>query len=232
MDPLTRPNGGNDAPAPGTRPADVDRRYHVLEGQNRVLEKLAKGAPLAHVGRTFALVMENLCEDVSCAFLMLDVDATRLRLVAAPSLPESLCRSLEDQDLEQSANPAVVSVLRREPVLVENTSQDALWAEAREAMREAGYCACLSQPVLDAGGAAIGAIALYLRHATTLDAIEIKTVDTLIPSARMALERESRAQALKSADDRLLSLAENIPGVVYQRVVTPERPVSTTFDQR
>ncbi len=207
----------------------AERRIRVLEGQNRILETLAKGAPLQKVATTFAEVMETLFADTYCAFLVLDANSTQLGLVAAPSLPEPLRGALEIQNLEGCGDPSVTSVLRREPVLIEDMADDPSWAKAREALLQAGCFACLAQPILDAGGTALGAVTLYARHPDAQAGVDVQTIDTLLPAARIAIERERGAEALESADERLLSLAQNIPGVVYQRIVTPEGDIRYTY---
>ncbi len=229
MDSLVKPSFESGAPRAGSPLCGTDRRVRVLEGQNHVLETLAKGAPLERVAEAFVQVMEGLFEEAYCAFLLLDPDATRLHLAAAPNLPESLHHDLAGLDLERNGDPSATAVLRREPILIEDSADDPLWAEARAAMRDAGLRACLVQPVLDAGGAALGAVTLYFRQAVALDDIDFRTIDTLIPAARIAIERERRTQALESADERLFSLAQNIPGVVYQRTVTPDGDIRYTY---
>ena len=215
---------GNDAESSAT-----GQRVRLLEGQNRILETLAKGAPLDRVAQTFVLVMEDLFAETCCAFLVLDHDATRLHLSAAPSLALPLRRTLEDLDLACNGDPSITAVLRREPILIEDSTVDPRWADARAAMRQSGFCACLAQPILDAGGAAVGAVTLFFRDPQTLDTMDSGTIDTLVPAARIAIERERRAQDLATADERLLSLAENIPGVVYQRVVAPDGDIRYTY---
>ncbi len=207
----------------------AERRIRVLEEQNRILETLAKGAPLQKVATTFAEVMETLFAGTYCAFLVLDANSTQLGLVAAPSLPEPLRGALEIQNLEGCGDPSVTSVLRREPVLIEDMADDPSWAKAREALLQAGCFACLAQPILDAGGTALGAVTLYARHPDAQAGVDVQTIDTLLPAARIAIERERGAEALESADERLLSLAQNIPGVVYQRIVTPEGDIRYTY---
>lgn len=229
MDPSIAPSETLNHSPMGLSSGDADRRVRVLEAQNRILETLAKGAPLDRVAVTFVQVIEKLFEDTLCAFLILDADSTRLRLVAGPNLPVPLRRTLETQNLERIGDPAVASVLRREPLLVEAAVDDPHWAEARAQLVMAGCCACLIQPVLDASGAALGALALYPRHPAALEAIELHAIDTLTPAARIAIEREQRTQALESADERLLSLTRNIPGVVYQRIVTPDGDIRYTY---
>ncbi len=67
-----------------------------------------------------------------------------------------------------------------------------------------------------------------------LAATRIKQVELELRRAKEAAEESSRMQAellekLQSADERLSSLAATIPGVVYQRLVTPDGDIRYTY---
>lgn len=67
-----------------------------------------------------------------------------------------------------------------------------------------------------------------------LDATRIKQAELDLRRAKDAAEKSSRLQAelldkLQSADERLSSLAATIPGVVYQRLVTPDGDIRYTY---
>ena len=225
-------------PAPGSettessarlQPDEAEWRVRVLEGLNRILETLAKGAPLERTAVIFTRVIETLFEDTYCALLVLDGDPTRLRLQAAQGLPRQLCEALKVQGLDRTVDPSIASVLRREPILIEDAIDDPFWAEAQATLAAAGCGACFAHPILDADGAALGAVTLFFRNSAALERLDLPTLDTLIPAVRIALERERRMRALETADERLLSLGQNIPGVVYQRIVTPDGDIRYTY---
>jgi signal transduction histidine kinase/CheY-like chemotaxis protein len=54
-------------------------------------------------------------------------------------------------------------------------------------------------------------------------------IELLSPVVRVAVDLDQRLQALHSADERFSSLAASIPGVVYQRLVTPEGQIRYTY---
>ncbi len=67
-----------------------------------------------------------------------------------------------------------------------------------------------------------------------LDATRIKQAEFDLRSAKESAEEASRMQAellekLQSADEQLSSLAATIPGVVYQRLVTPDGDIRYTY---
>ena len=67
-----------------------------------------------------------------------------------------------------------------------------------------------------------------------LDATRIKKAEIALRQAKEEAERAHRGQAdlvarLRSADERFASLARTIPGVVYQRLVTPDGDIRYTY---
>ena len=54
-------------------------------------------------------------------------------------------------------------------------------------------------------------------------------LDAVSPLARVAIEHDRMERALQQADERLASLASSLPGVVYQRVVTPDGEIFYTY---
>jgi len=216
-------------PAPGSEAAgDVERRVRVLEGQNRILETMARNAPIEHVAHTFVEVMQDLFGNAGIAFFTVNAETARLHLVAA-NLPPAWHRDLKSPEISDNDDVTVAALRRREAILIDDSTGDPQWADTRAALRAAGFSACLSQPILDAGGSALGVVNLYLRDATPPDTLDFTIIDTLVPVARIVIERDRRAQDLVSADERLLSLAESIPGVVYQRAVRPDGDVRYTY---
>ena len=65
--------------------------------------------------------------------------------------------------------------------------------------------------------------------AATLDADQRHILGAMVQLARFAIETERRKMALRSANERFLSLAESLPGVVYRRVVRPDGDIRYTY---
>jgi signal transduction histidine kinase len=72
-------------------------------------------------------------------------------------------------------------------------------------------------------------MALFFPQPRAPDHDDYRIIDAFCPVARIAIEHDRRAHALRLADERFLSLAANVPGVVYQRLVTPEGDIRYTY---
>jgi PAS domain S-box-containing protein len=125
--------------------------------------------------------------------------------------------------------PFATAAHRHEPLIVADLAADLGWPEFRESALAAGIRACWSQPILGQDGETLGTLDMYHREPKTPSEYELSVMDALCPIARIAIEHDRRGQDLQQADERLTSLAQNLPGVVYQRVVDPDGEIRYTY---
>lgn len=108
-------------------------------------------------------------------------------------------------------------------------SNESVFSEIASITSDFGYETYCSHPILDAKGQATGAISVLAKEHLSDAASIHELIDDFMPVARLAIEHDERARALDSADIRFSALAESIPGVVYQRVVTPDGDIYYTY---
>ena len=190
------------------------RRLRVLESQSRVLESVVRNAPLDRVLEQLALAIEDVFEGAACGVFTLDSHDTALRLAAGPKLPSAYKQAKERFSLQPRTEPSAAAVCRREPVIVGDIESDPLWAGLRAVVVPLDLRAIWAHPILNADGAALGALTLYFPDASTPEHDDYDTIDAFILQARLVIEHDRRARALSTADERLTSLAASIPGVV------------------
>ena len=212
---------------PGADP--VRDRLALLEGQNAVLELIARDAPLALALRRLADLASLLLGQEPVVAWRVDRDRTRLSLEAAAGLDDRQLALIDGAALHPPTLPQTAAMLRREPVAVEDIGADLQWPALRPLAESLGAGALWAVPVLDPGGESLGALGVLPRGPRRLEAAEWAVLDALVPVARVAIETAHRAEALKAANERLASLAANLPGVIYQRVVRPDGSVRYTY---
>jgi PAS domain S-box-containing protein len=83
--------------------------------------------------------------------------------------------------------------------------------------------------MLDQSGEPLGVLSLYFQTVQAGDPGVDRIVPALASLARFAVEHHRSAEALRSADQRFGALAASIPGVVYQRMVTPDGQIRYTY---
>ena len=135
----------------------------LLKGENQVLERIARGAPLPQVLELLLRVIEAQCPDMSCSILLLDPHGVHLRHGAAPSLPSSFMHVINGEPIGPYAGSCGTAAFRREAVIVEDIASDPLWDNYRDLALQHGLRACWSTPVFDSQGRLLATFALYFR---------------------------------------------------------------------
>jgi PAS domain-containing protein len=190
---------------PGDKRADAASRHAArLEGQTEILDLIARGSGLSEVMHAIVRVAEEQTSPSLCSIVVLARDGTRPTHISGSRLPAPLAKAL-DVSVEAGDSPD---------------------SELREAALAAGFDDCLTQPIRSRSGNPLGAIHLFHRTRSTGDSDLLKLLGQ---SAGIAIELDQSAQLLRLADERFASLTASIPGVVYQRRVTPDGDIRYTY---
>jgi signal transduction histidine kinase len=181
----------------------VDRAT-LLASQDEILVLLDSGAKLDVVLERIAAEIDKFT-GARCA-IALDAENGTHRVAAAPGLAEAqraaLQRSLDAPDQQASATAPNVRPL---------------------CTGQAMKC----YPLPGHSGRNLGTILLLGERAD--DAGDSDPVKMLSRLARLAIETDRAAVALRTANERFATLAANLPGVVYQRRVDPSGEIRYTY---
>ena len=175
----------------------------LLAGQNRVLELIARGAPLRESLDTLLRVMEAQCSGMFCSILLLDPDGIHVRHGAAPSLPDDYIRGIDGQEIGPHAGSCGTAAFRRETVVVEDIATDPLWDSYRPAALAHGLRACWSTPIFDGQRAVLGTFALYFPIPTRPSERQLRMVELCTHTAAIAIVKDRETQALLASEERL-----------------------------
>ena len=94
---------------------------------------------------------------------------------------------------------------------------------------EGGILTCWSYGILSPEGKSQGTIKVYRRMPGEPEPNDKWVLEAVAEMAQFVIQSTSREAALNSAQVRFASLAASIPGVVYQRRVTPEGKITYTY---
>lgn len=219
---------GADGPTPKftvTTFADVTSEHSAVEwqsGVNDVLRRLALDEPIGRVLETLCLAVERRAPGMVCTILLLDADGRHLRHGAAPNLPPDLWQPIDGLETGPSVGSCGTAVYRKQRVIVEDISTSPLWEGHAEPLIRHGLRACWSEPVRAPDGAVLGTLALYYTAPRGPSDAEIALIESAAMIAGVVISKHRREQQIRESDERFRALSDNVPGVLYSYVVTPE----------
>ena len=178
----------------------------VQAGEQRTLEMLATGAPLADVLAELVRLVEDMAQETIASILLMDDTGTRIQLGAAPSLPDEYNRAIQGIIVGPQAGSCGTAAFRRKPVFVTDIDTDPLWEPYRELARSHGLRACWSFPILATNGQVLGTVAVYYRQPQAADPAVVELVSRVAHVAAIAIER-------RQIDERALALSERIEAI-------------------
>ncbi len=205
--------------------------FALLEGQAEILDLIAGRAPLSDTLHRVAALAEGVLSGALCALQVLDTSGQRFTDIAAPNLPDDFSVGISDGDVSDMGSAEAICAVSRSDVRFADLSGDT--QEIPGLLRELGCSyglqAVHAHPILDLSGAPVGVLSLYFKAEPAEHAETDRIVRSLASLVRFAIEHHRSSEALVSADQRFGALAASIPGVVYQRKVTPDGDIRYTY---
>ena len=175
----------------------------LLEGQNKALERVVRGAPLQETLDGLLRVIEAQCPGMLCSILLLDPDGLHLHPVAGPSLPDSFNRAFEGQPVGPRAGSCGTAAFRREAVIVEDIATDPLWDGYRAVALAHDLRACWSTPIVDAQRRVLGTFALYFRTSGRPTDFHRRLIEVSTRTAAIAIVHDRESRELRASEERL-----------------------------
>jgi PAS domain S-box-containing protein len=162
----------------------------LREGENRILEMIARDAPLEEILEKLVRVVEAQFAGLLCSVLLLDEDGRHARHGAGPSLPKAYTDAIDGLCIGPQAGSCGTAMYRGEPVVVTDILQDPLWEPYRDVARPHGLRACWSTPILAHSGKALGSFAMYYREPRSPNPSETRALELATHLAGIAIERK------------------------------------------
>jgi PAS domain S-box-containing protein len=200
------------------------RAEALRDGESRILEMIARDAPLEEILGRLVRVVEAQFAGMLCSVLLLDNDGQHVRHGAAPSLPKSYVDAVNGLSIGPQAGSCGTAMYRKEPVVVTDILQDPLWKEYRNVAGPHGLRSCWSTPILAHSGKVLGSYAMYYREPRSPGSAETRALEMATHLAGIAIERKltherlQRSEAYLAEAQRLShtgSWAFNARGPVY-----------------
>lgn len=163
----------------------------LLRIQNEILRMIADGEPLDKTAQQICSCIEAALSGVACSILTID-RAGLIHPLAAPSLPEAYCASLEGMMIGPDCGSCGAAAYRRTPIVVEDITRDIRFAQFIHHLDGLDLKACWSFPVLDPVGDAVAVLAIYSREARPPLPPELNLAEGCVDLCATALRRHER----------------------------------------
>jgi PAS domain S-box-containing protein len=191
-------------------------RAALLDGQRRILDRIASGAPLAETLMTLIRLIEEQAEGMRCAVLLADAAQQSLRFVAAPSIPEDYKAGIVPYlRIAPNMGSCGTAAFLREPVYTEDTGTDVLWEDCRDIAVRNGLRAIWSSPILGDDNAILGTFAMYYGEPRLPSPEHIQLIDMAVQMARVAMEAKRSEDALRKSESGLRLVIDTIPAMAW-----------------
>lgn len=194
---------------------EATRAKEMLQREKAILEMIALDKPLADVLRDICLdAQQILSGGARCAILLLEPEGRRVRVGAAPSLPDAYSRSIEGSSIGPRAGSCGAAIYLNMPVIVEDIEHDPLWEEYRSVAMAHGIRACWSAPIVAASGTIFGAFGIYYLEARKPSLEDIAFISDITHLVGVAIQKDHVERSLEESEERYRSvvtaLAEGI----------------------
>jgi len=191
----------------------------LLAGQIRVLEMIARDAPLAQTLDELVRVVETEAPDLIASVLLLDEDGLHLRHGAAPSLPLAYIAAIDGEPIGERAGSCGTAAYLKRPVLVADIESDPLWEDYRDAALAHDLRACWSVPIFDSARNVLGAFALYFRTRAQPTVEHSGLVEMATHTAAIAITRARRLREGALAVEDLRESEARFRGILESMTV-------------
>lgn len=191
------------------RMIDVSRRDmadKLRMGQGKLLEMVARGAPLQETLDSLMLLIESQSDRVFCSVLLLDEDGVTVRPASAPSLPKEYMAALDGVHIGPSVGSCGTAMYNKETVIVSDIMNDPLWAPYKALVEPHGLRACWSTPIYLDKEHVLGSFAMYYREVRSPDEDDMRLIAVATHLAGIAIERTRRERELTQHREHLEEL--------------------------
>jgi signal transduction histidine kinase len=165
-------------------------------GQARLLEMVARGAPLTETLDSLMLLIESQSDGVLCSVLLLDEDGLHIHPASGPSLSPDYMASLDGLAIGPCAGSCGAAMFLKETVIASDIRSEPCWAPYRKLAEPYGLRACWSTPIFLDRDQVLGSFAMYYREVRTPNQDDMRLISVATHLAGIAIERTRREHEL------------------------------------
>lgn len=122
------------------------------QAHTQILELLFANAPLPEILDAVVKSIELQDAKHLCSILLVSKDGKRLRVAAAPHLPDYYSKALDGIEIGPQACSCGTCAYTGRRVFIENILLHPLWSEYKRLASQAGLVSCWSEPIKSSNG--------------------------------------------------------------------------------
>lgn len=196
-------------------PAALDER-RLLQVERALLAQLADGDPAEQILEQLVRGIEWSIAGVVGSVLLVDGEAQdRLRLGAAPSLPEPVAAASDGFPIGPNLGTCGVAAYTRQPVYTHDVREDPAWAGIAEVAAGEGLISCWSVPILGRDGKLLGTFAVYRSEPGLPDSDRVGLLESYAKLAALSLDLSQSREALKQREHLFEAAAKAISQAIW-----------------
>lgn len=161
----------------------------LLAGQQRVLELMARGAPLQETLTAIARFSEETIPSMLASVLTYNPDSGALHKGGYGQLPDSFANAIDGMKPGPVMGSCGTAAFLCERVITTDVKTDPLWVPFREFAAGYGIVSAWSTPLKDAQGNLLGVFGMYYGDQRAPSREDLELVDHFTHLASMAVER-------------------------------------------
>lgn len=184
--------------------------------RSHTLELLASGEPLPSILDAIVRGLEQLKPAMLCSILLVDGDGRRLRIGAAPSLPDFYTAAIDGLEIGIGFGSCGTAAFTGERVVVDDIATHPYWESYKQLAASAALGACWSQPIHASSGRVLGTLAIYHHDAHFPAEADISLIEQSARLASIAIERSVAAEKIRESEALYRLLTEDVLDVFWK----------------
>jgi signal transduction histidine kinase/PAS domain-containing protein len=184
------------------------------QDQGSLLRDMAAGRSLSFMLERLVRAIELRAPGLIASVLL--VESGRLRLGAAPNLPDGYNRAADHHPIGEGYGSCGTAAHRRQLVVVENIDQDPLWKNYRDIAHRYRLSACWSVPIFGSSDEVVGTFALYHHEPRRPRGEELALIGHYAGLAAFVIEHHRTRSALAERELQLRVLVEDLEGMAWE----------------
>jgi len=177
--------------------AERQQAESLLVDQKRILEMIARGAPLIDVLNTLIRAIESKSAGMIGSILLVNAEGTHLKHGTAPNLPKDYFQVADGLEIGPNNGSCGRAACIGEPVIVSDIANSPLWAAHRDFVLSYQLRACWSTPIISSSGQVLGTFAMYYREPRSPNTHDQGLIEVAVHLAAIAIEREQAQEQLQ-----------------------------------